>query len=544
MKRSDFRVAFVSPPIAPENLHPLLLQNRQFKFSFSENVRIYPLIPSHFITNCYNAGFKTLFLDNLVQGLNWHDYVKRLIDFNPHIVVIETKAPVIKLHGAFINYMKKELENTLFAVTGDHVTAFPEKSLNITNADFAIPSGDWDWQGLQLCEWLYKKAGAALNEKENFKSAARSWIKENPSGNAFAKVAYGTKQKYIAVGPDKLDTPPLGSLPWINRDLTEWSSYGEAYLLKPVAYILSGRGCGGSGVDCPGKCIFCVWQHTLWNCTARLRPPKDVAAEIKMLYEKYGVAEVFDDNESGPCWSLEWLEVFADEMERLGIAKKVRYSCNARADSLDELRLKLMERAGFRLLKVGFESGSQRVLDKLSKDETLEQIVAGIKAAKDHGLRVLFTNMVGYPWEETEDAEKTWKLARELLLYKAGFGDSLQASVCVPYPGTPLWKMAIKNRWLLIDPKDLSGLSMDEKVLKSPVDTTYWVRRIWRLHLEPEFLVRSFLTIRTRAEINLAFRGFMSLLGHLRDYDGKKETSPESPPWIKDDDQNKEGGQL
>jgi radical SAM superfamily enzyme YgiQ (UPF0313 family) len=199
-----------------------------------------------------------------------------------------------------------------------------------------------------------------------------------------------------------------------------------------------------------------------------------------------------------------------------------------------------MKKTGFRLLKVGFESGSEGVLKKLNKDETLEQIISGIKRAKDYGLRVLFTNMVGYPWENNQDAEKTWSLARELLLYRAGFGDSLQASVCVPYPGTPLWDAAVKKGWLLCDPKELSRLSMDEKILETDVDTTLWVRKIWRLHLEPLFLIRSLFTIRSKAEIGLAFRGFLSLMGHLRDY-SKKEDSKNSdsffdmPPWcIKD----------
>ena len=36
----------------------------------------------------------------------------------------------------------------------------------------------------------------------------------------------------------------LSTLPYIDRDLTRWRSYGEAYLLPSIAYILTGRGCG------------------------------------------------------------------------------------------------------------------------------------------------------------------------------------------------------------------------------------------------------------------------------------------------------------
>ncbi len=55
-------------------------------------------------------------------------------------------------------------------------------------------------------------------------------------------------------------------------------------------------------------------------------------------------------------------------------------------------------------------------------------------------------------------------------------------------------------------------------MLKTNIDQEKWVKRLWRLHLHPWFLARSALTLRTAAQWNLAWRGVLSLLGHVMDY--------------------------
>ncbi|PKK90505.1 MAG: hypothetical protein CVV64_09070 [Candidatus Wallbacteria bacterium HGW-Wallbacteria-1] len=532
MKSSDdgFRVAFGSPPLAGDGLRPLLLQNRQFKYTHSDRIRIYPLIPSSFVTLCHDMGMKVLFLDALAANLNAGPFLKALMDFRPHLIMMETKAPVIGRHGAFIDYIRPLFPGAAMAIAGDHVTCDPAGSLKATGADFAVVGGDWDYYGALLAYELSSIAGSA-----GFAHWQGSGSAGMNSSSRFDGITLPPGCYMNGSSVSEHQAIPfvenLSSLPWIKRELTGWKSYGEAYLLKPAAYILSGRGCGGRGAGDPGKCIFCVWQHTLWGCTARLRDPQDVADEIAWLHSHYGVAEVFDDNEAGPCWDGEWLEKFASRLSARGVMGKVRYSCNARADSLVPDRLEIMRSAGFRLLKVGLESGSDRVLSRLGKAERVQEIIRGVKAAKDFGLNVLITTMVGYPWEREADAEKTLQVARGLLNYRTGFGDSLQASVIVPYPGTPLWRKSIDNGWLLHDPADYEKLTMDQPALKSDLNTTEWVRRLWSLHLEPGFMLKSLVSMRSIHQFGIAFRGLLSLLGHLRDYGGQSETG-QPPPWL------------
>lgn len=524
-----FRVAFVSPPLAGDGLRPLLLQNRQFKYTHSSKIRIYPLIPSYFITLCHHLGMEVLFLDSLAAELNASQFLKRLMDFRPHLIMMETKAPVLQRHGRFIEFIRPLFPGAAIAVSGDHVTFDPLGSLETTGADFVVAGGDWDYFGSLLARELQQIVG-----QKGFPAYNPSNQNDRFSGLRLPPGCYGRGDLTSGRPLQKLEQiQNLSSLPWIRRELTNWRSYGEAYLMEPTAYILSGRGCGGRGPGDPGRCIFCVWQHTLWGCTARLRDPEDVAEEIAWLHRRHGVAEVFDDNEAGPCWSGEWLERFASRLSAKGVMGKVRYSCNARADSLVPDRLEIMRSAGFRLLKVGLESGSDRVLSRLGKAERVAEIIRGVKAAKDFGLNVLITSMVGYPWEKEADVKATLEVARGLLNYRTRFGDSLQASVVVPYPGTPLWRKSLDNGWLLHDPGDLEKLTMDEPALKSEIDTTLWVRRLWGLHLGWGFMLKSLVSLRSARELGVAFRGLGSLLGHLRDYGGKGDRE-NPPPWGKE----------
>ena len=486
------RIAIIYPPIRRQGAWPHLGQNRQFRFSFSD-VKIYPMVPASAATLLKKEGFTVLFLDGINLRLTLKDFEKRLADFSPDLVVIETKTPIIIFHWRYINKLKKKNPKVLVALVGDHITALPSESFENCQVDFCLTGGDWDLGLLSLANFLARKkdkltGGIFWREGKNIKNSGSLRLLEN-----------------------------LDLLPFIDRDLTNWQIYGENYLLRPCTYILSGRGCGGTGKE-PGACTFCVWQHTFWQRKARLRSPKNVVSEIKLLVEKYKVKEIFDDNESSGIWDQNWLKEFSQRMEKEGLVGQVFLSANARADSLDSKRCKILQKTGFRLLKVGLESGNEQTLKRINKKESLEQIKAGVKRAKDYGLVIMLTTMVGYPWESEKDVLKTFQIAKELMLYKTRAGDSLQSSILVPYPGTPLYEQALKEKWFTIDPKDYQKFDMERPVLKTKINPGFWCKKMWQIHLSPKFLAKSLVTIHSLDELRLLLRGAKSLLGHQRDY--------------------------
>jgi radical SAM superfamily enzyme YgiQ (UPF0313 family) len=485
------RVAVVYPPVTKGGQYPLLSQNRHLKFSHSLEVRIFPLIPAHAATNLKHAGHAVLWLDGINERMTMDDFHAQLTAFKPDLVMLESKAPVISTHWNYIKAAKQLFPQARFALVGDHVSYYPQESMDASPVDFVLTGGDYD---------VIVRDLAAHLEGRGPMPAGVWWREDGEVKNSGHHVL-----------SDDLD-----KLPYIDRELTRWRSYGEAYLLPGIAYMLTGRGCGLENGR-TSTCTFCIWQHALWDKTARLRSPANVVGEIEQLVA-LGATEVFDDNETGPIYDRAWMQEFHRLMDEKGLIGKIALSTNARGDLIDAELARLMAATGFRLLKIGIEAGDDESLRQLAKLEGIEKIKAGIRAARDNGLVTLLTTMVGYPWQDEAGVRRTYDVAKEMLLYRPKFGDCLQASVVVPYPGSPLWTAAVNKGWFLIDPQDYDKYDMSEPLMKSQYDNEAWVKRLWKLHLHPWFLLRSLFTLRTRNQWNLAWRGVLSLAGHISDY--------------------------
>jgi len=495
-KSKKMKIAFCYPPFSQDGRFPNLPQNRQFIYTASGEVRIYPVVMATAASWLRRMGHEILWLDGVTRRLNWESYQENLLSFSPDILVLETKAPLIKNIWKYLDEVKFQMPGTKCVLVGDHVSYFPEESFRNSKVDFILTGGDYDFLLVNLANYLDKRVE---------KMEPGIWYRGNSK----------SKSPVLNSGEFRLDHG-LDETPTIDRELTCWKDYGEAYLYHPCAYVMFGRGCGirkGSF----GVCNFCIWQQAFWRCSARLRTPSHVVFEIKNLVS-LGAKEIFDDTESGALWDYHWLEEFYRLLKREKILDKVVFSSNARGDQLNKKTCSLLRKIGYRLLKVGLESGSNKTLKLIGKKEKVEEIISGVKNAKDNGLRVMLTVMVGYPWEEEKDVRKTYEVTKRLMFYKTRAGDCLQASLIIPYPGTPLWWMAKRNGWFLVDPDDYEKFDMSQPVIKTKIDAQFWCRRIWAIQKNFQFILRSGLTIRNVNEIPLLLRGAKSLLGHLKDY--------------------------
>jgi radical SAM superfamily enzyme YgiQ (UPF0313 family) len=504
------KTAILYPPFRKDGELPLLTQNRHLKFSKTLEVRIFPLVPGHLATNLKHLGHEVLWLDGINRRMSDEEFDKYLTDFAPEIVFLETKAPVVKRHWAYIEELKNRFPQMKIVLMGDHVSYFPEESLLNSKVDYVMTGGDYDIVGRNVVEHLSGRAALGPGV----------WYRDE---NGLTKTT----------GPHKLEEA-LDTLPFIDRELTRFLDYGEAYLLRPTAYILTGRGCGapkesGGGV---GLCTFCIWQHALWGKTARLRSPANVAAEMEICINQYKVWEFFDDNESGPIYNKEWLKDFYKELKTRKLLGRFQFSSNCRADNLNEEVVDLLVQCGWRLLKIGLESGSDYSIKHLAKCETVDLISRGVKMAKDKGLRVLLTTMMGYPWETEEDVRKTYEVTKDLLLYKVRAGDCMQASVVIAYPGSPLWKESTRKGWLLIGEKDYEKYDMSHPILKTQINASEWATKTWNLMKNPKFVIGQVISVRSFREIDLLWRGLQSLLGHVQDYGDPipESTAPHATP--------------
>jgi anaerobic magnesium-protoporphyrin IX monomethyl ester cyclase len=480
------------PPLKSEKGVPLLSQNRQFQW-FSNPSYLFPVVLGSAATLLKERGNEVIWMDAIAENISFNEFIKKIENEKPNLFVFETKTPVIKQHWKIIDELKERFPEMKIAILGDHVTSFPEETLENSKADFVITGGDFDFSLSNLCNVLSRKEKKLIE------------------GIYFRK-----NNKIVNSGKFCLKHK-LDELPFIDRELTKWKLYEKEYNLqgKPFFYIMSGRDCWW------GKCKFCAWP-TLFP-SFRTRSPENVLDEIGMLIEKYNAKEIFDD--SGTLMTGEWLKRLCNGLIERGYNKKIKYSCNMRFGALNQEEFNLMKKAGFRLLKFGLESANQKTLDKLNKGIRVEDILNGCEMAKKAGLTVHLTMIVGYPWENKEDALRTFELAKELM--QKGKANLLQATVLVPYPGTPLWKEAKENNWFLFSPEEYERYDMREPVLKTENSDAHEIAaicgKIYTIFLTPSYIFQRTKNIRSWNDFKFNLRGLKAVFGHLKDFVPKQD---------------------
>ncbi len=475
------------PPTESKKGIALLSQNRQFQW-FSNPSYLFPVVLGSAATLLKNKGHRVIWIDSVAEKIFWKDFVKKIEKQKPDLFAFETKTPVIKQHWKMIDKLKEKFPEMKIAILGDHVTSFPKESMKNSKVDFVLCGGDFDFALSDLCDWIDEK------------------LKKIPKG-----IYYRKNKKILSSGQFQL-IHNLDDVGFIDRDLTKWRLYQKEYNIsrKPYFYIMSGRDCWW------GKCKFCSWPRMYPKF--RVRSTENVLDEIGMLIERYNAKEIFDD--SGTLMVGNWLRELCKGLIKRGYNKKIRYSCNMRFGVLEQDDYDLMKKAGFRLLKFGLESANQKTLDKLNKGITVEDIVKGCEMAKKAGLTVHLTMIVGYPWEMKEDAMKTFELAKNLM--QTGKADLLQATILIPYPGTPLWNDAKKKKGFLFSPEDYERYDMREPVLKTKDSEANEIAaicgKIYTIFLTPKYVLARFISMKDWDDLMLNLRGVKAVFGHLKDF--------------------------
>jgi radical SAM superfamily enzyme YgiQ (UPF0313 family) len=178
----------------------------------------------------------------------------------------------------------------------------------------------------------------------------------------------------------------------------------------------------------------------------------------------------------------------------------------------------LMRRAGFRLVLFGVESANQETLDRFVKALRVEDIEIGARAASKAGLDVHLTFMFGHAWEGPEEIANTVRFARRLLAN--GWASTLQCTLTVPYPGTPLFRELAESGSL--NTLDWDEYDMRRAVTKTPLVTEDQIKcaigEVYRGFLQPRSLLRRLTSTKTLFDFGFYYRGLRSLIGHLTDF--------------------------
>ena len=135
-------------------------------------------------------------------------------------------------------------------------------------------------------------------------------------------------------------------------------------------------------------------------------------------------------------------DVFSLDRERVvdichGLIKhnhRIHWTIQTRGDLIDLDLLKLMKRAGCVGVKMGIESGVDRILKIIRKNST-RQLLDAARACQEAGLILTTYYMVGHPSETRDEMEETFRFAKEV------GSDMVQMAFHTPYPGSQSYEM-------------------------------------------------------------------------------------------------------
>lgn len=340
----------------------------------------------------------------------------------PHFTIWNTGTPTLTFDLGLARMIKEVAPETITGVMGTHVTVHPDDVLNMPYIDIVIRR-EPEQTIRNLC--LHKDRKWASINGISYKDHNNGKIYHNPDADFLPPEDIPFPAwHYLDIRPYRL---PLKGRPFL--------------IVAPI------RGC-------PYPCNFCT-APIYYGKRLRKRPIKNVVDEIEENIEAFKVKDFFI-----------WADTFtADKdyvrqfcVEIISRSLNISWTCNSRVDTVDRKMLALMKRAGLWMISFGLESGNNEILKSTGKNITVEQSSTAVSMAHQLGIKTSGHFIFGLPGETEKTMHQTLAISLDLPL------DIAQFYTAAPFPGTGLYKLALRKGWLRKD----SAFSQSHAVMDLP----------------------------------------------------------------------------
>ncbi len=250
---------------------------------------------------------------------------------------------------------------------------------------------------------------------------------------------------------DLMSAPEMNAAPWPMFDEAVATAYYDRNprgIRTPHAQVWSSRGC-------PYKCIFCVWPATMTGNdpdgeskrTVRYYSAETLEPFLQHIIGRYRYRSVYFDDDTFNLGNSHTVEM-CEMMKRIGLP----WSAMCRADTIKLETWQMLKDSGCYGVKLGFESGSQFVVDKIvNKHLDLSYAADVVRHLRKIGLTVHGTFTVGLPGETPEQMKETLAFIKSMPL------SSYQLSGTAEIEGTPLHRLRSEGKL-----RKYEGAAMDE----------------------------------------------------------------------------------
>jgi radical SAM superfamily enzyme YgiQ (UPF0313 family) len=290
--------------------------------------------------------------------------------------------------------IKKEFNNIKIVWGGVHSTILPKQTLQNSLIDFVIRGeGEKAYHELVIGKKLSNIEGLSFKKGKKIYQNPKSTILTSSEINEL-------------------------SIPW--------------NLINPKRYIRNGNFTAITSRGCPFKCAFCY--NTLFNNVWRGWTAEKCVHELNKCLN-FGAKKItfYDDYFFANSKRIKDLFVYFKEQD-------IQWKAELRVNRLDYSLAEEAKKHGCSQMYFGAESGSQRVLNILNKNISVEDIIQSARITKDADLSADYSWMIGIPGETKEDRKETIRLIKKIkeINHKSEFS----IKILFPYPGTQIYEAA------------------------------------------------------------------------------------------------------
>jgi anaerobic magnesium-protoporphyrin IX monomethyl ester cyclase len=420
------------------------------------------------------AGFNAVILDNYLYAKNIDELAEDIRTVKPDLIGLTVSVATVSTCADIIAAMKDD--NIPIVVGGPQITIDPIETMKLLGADIGVV-GEGENTLLELCRILFETGALSFSRLKNVTGLV---LKDGETG------------QYFLTGPREL-IKDLDTLPFVPVSIFPYKSYQRTtpeLKSSPLGWMSTSRGC-------PWNCSFCS-NILVWGRRYRCMGAKRVVDEMQYLAENFGVKAINFREDNFTVNRQRVLDICSLIIQR---NLKIEWTCESRVDIVDEEMLTAMKQAGCSAIYFGIESGSQRILDLLRKDTTVEQNENAVKLCRKVGIRLIASIMLGVPQQTLAENYESIAFIKKL------DPDMVYFNVFMGLPGTDLYRYIIehdliyKQVGLIILPNS-ECLSWPEKLkLKQRTELSYNLnpkilfRHIRRMGIL-RFLQKAVLTIR------------------------------------------------
>lgn len=431
---------------------------------------------------CYAAGvllekgIDALVVDCITKKMTVDETAALVAREAPDYLVCEITTSTCTFDYETLSAIKRACPETTLLVGGTHATALAESVMRECPAIDAVLRQEFDFTVAEIVE-----AGSCC---------------ENVRG-----VTYRDGSGGIVRNPDRPWVTDLDALPFVSRVYERFldpNDYCYAFAQRPMIQIFSARGC-------PFRCNFCSYPETMSGRGFRKRSVANFVDEIEyILTHMPEIREIFIEDDTFTA-DTKRVEAICEEILARGL--RPVWSCNTRA-TLSYDTMAKMKRAGCRLLVVGYESGSQHVLDETRKGITLAESTAFAENTKKLKLKVFGCFMIGLKGDTLETIEETFRFAKRV------YPDMCFFQQAVPFPGTAFYEWVKREGYLITE--DYGRWLDADGYLNCLVDYPYADHRaikrlrdrlMSRYYFSFTYIVKTFLKNLTWQEFTRVLRG-------------------------------------